>query len=94
MQALVTTQNELDNIGAGGLSGSPLRESSTEMIDYITDKVAGRFIVIGSGGVDSAEAAKEKIKAGADLVQIYTGLIYEGPGLISDCVRATRKVEN
>jgi dihydroorotate dehydrogenase len=83
---LVTDNTELEKIGAGGLSGKPLRKRSTDVVKYIASKANGRFIVIGSGGVDTAEAAKEKLDAGASLVQIYTGLIYEGPKLIGNCI--------
>lgn len=91
VQALVTTQNELETIGNGGLSGAPLRNRSTDVIKYIAAKSQRKFIIIGSGGVDSADAAIEKINAGADLVQLYTGMIYEGPELVGDCVRAVRE---
>lgn len=66
----------------GGLSGPPLRQRSTEIIRYIYRQTAGSLPIIGVGGVDSAEAALEKIRAGASLVQIFTGLIYRGPGLV------------
>ena len=67
----------------GGLSGPPLRERSTAMIRRAYRKVGGRLPIIGVGGIDSADAAYEKILAGASLVQVYTGLIYEGPALVS-----------
>jgi dihydroorotate dehydrogenase len=70
----------VEEIGAGGLSGKPLFKRSTEVIRYIKKKSS--IPVIGVGGIHSAEDAIEKIKAGADLIQIYTGLIYEGPFLI------------
>ncbi|HZG00622.1 MAG TPA: quinone-dependent dihydroorotate dehydrogenase, partial [Chitinophagales bacterium] len=85
---LVESQSALEKIGAGGLSGKPLRKRATEIVNYVSQKANGRFIVIGSGGVDSAEAALEKINAGASLVQIYTGLIYAGPGLVAEAVSA------
>jgi dihydroorotate dehydrogenase len=85
---LVESQSALEKIGAGGLSGRPLRKRATEIVNYISQKANGRFIVIGSGGVDSAEAALEKIKSGAALVQIYTGLIYAGPGLVAEAISA------
>jgi dihydroorotate dehydrogenase len=66
----------------GGLSGKPLTKRSTEVIAYLHKKSRGAFPVIGVGGIHSAEDAVEKIKAGASLVQLYTGFIYEGPGLI------------
>lgn len=66
----------------GGLSGSPLRERSTEVIRYLSQKSNKAFPIIGVGGIHSAEDAVEKLEAGASLVQLYTGFIYEGPDLI------------
>lgn len=66
----------------GGLSGAPLRERSTEVIRYLR-KIAGKeMVIIGVGGVFTAGDAKNKLEAGADLIQVYTGFIYEGPGMI------------
>ena len=67
---------------AGGLSGRPLKNRSNEIIRFIAKKSKKAFIIIGVGGIESPEDAIEKIKAGADLIQIYTGFIYKGPGLI------------
>ena len=67
---------------SGGLSGKPLTERSTEVIRYLSEKSNKSFVIIGVGGIHSVEDALEKIKAGASLVQIYTGFIYEGPALI------------
>jgi dihydroorotate dehydrogenase len=67
---------------AGGLSGRPLRQRSTDVIRYVYRRAAGRLPVIGVGGIFSARDAYEKICAGAALVQIYTGLIYRGPGIV------------
>lgn len=67
---------------AGGLSGRPVRQRSTEVIRYLHTKGNGAFPIIGVGGIHSAEDALEKLDAGASLVQIYTGFIYEGPGLV------------
>ena len=67
----------------GGLSGKPLTRASTEVIRYISEKSKGAFPIIGVGGIHSPEDAIDKINAGAELVQLYTGFIYEGPGLIS-----------
>ena len=67
---------------AGGLSGKPLTQRSTEVIKYIAQKSNGAFPIIGVGGIHSPEDAVEKLAAGASLVQLYTGFIYEGPGLI------------
>lgn len=68
----------------GGVSGKPLTKRSTEVIRYVHEKSNGAFPIIGVGGIHSAADALEKLNAGASLVQIYTGFIYEGPGLISD----------
>ena len=67
---------------SGGLSGKPLSERSTEVIRYLSDKSNKSFVIIGVGGIHSAADALEKIEAGASLIQIYTGFIYEGPALI------------
>lgn len=67
---------------AGGLSGKPLTQRSTEVIRYLSDKSNRAFPIIGVGGIHSPEDAMEKLEAGAALVQLYTGFIYEGPGLI------------
>ena len=71
----------------GGLSGAPLRNRSTEVIKYLKDHQKFPFVIIGVGGIHSAEAAIEKIEAGADLIQLYTGFVYEGPKLISEIHR-------
>lgn len=71
----------LETIGSGGLSGQPVKEKSTEVIKYLNEKSNGAFNIIGVGGIHSYEDAKEKLNAGADLVQIYTGFIYSGPTL-------------
>lgn len=67
---------------AGGLSGKPLRERATEVIRFLHERSGGAFPIIGVGGIHSPEDAWEKIEAGATLVQLWTGFIYEGPGLI------------
>lgn len=67
---------------AGGLSGKPVRERSTEVIRFLAEKSGKSFPIIGVGGIHSADDAKEKLAAGADLIQLYTGFIYEGPGLV------------
>jgi dihydroorotate dehydrogenase len=71
----------------GGLSGAPLRHRSTQVIKYLKDHQKSPFIIIGVGGINTAEAAMEKIEAGADLIQLYTGFVYEGPKLISEIHR-------
>ena len=72
----------------GGLSGAPLRERSTAMVRLLASALDGALPIIGVGGILSAEDAREKIAAGASLIQIYTGLIYRGPDLVAECVRA------
>ena len=81
----------LESIGNGGLSGQPIKEKSTRVIKYLSDKSKKAFPIIGVGGIHSAEDALEKINAGADLVQIYTGFIYEGPSLIKRINKAILK---
>jgi len=71
---------------AGGLSGRPLQLHSTEIIRQLSQELQGRLPIIGVGGIDSVIAAREKIDAGASLVQIYSGFIFKGPGLIKDIV--------
>ncbi|MDR3697291.1 quinone-dependent dihydroorotate dehydrogenase [Mucilaginibacter sp.] len=75
----------------GGLSGKPLTQRSTEVIRYLNEKSKGSFPIIGVGGIHSPEDAMEKINAGASLIQLYTGFIYEGPGLIK---RINKKLLN
>jgi dihydroorotate dehydrogenase len=76
---LKSSPEELNKIPAGGISGAPVRELSTKLIRHIYKKTHGKYVIIGLGGVFTAEDAYEKIKAGASLVQIITGLIYGGP---------------
>ena len=79
---LKMSDQQLEAIGNGGLSGQPIKNKSTEVIRYLAEKSNKTFPIIGVGGIHSAGDALEKINAGADLVQVYTGFIYEGPGLI------------
>lgn len=74
----------------GGLSGAPLREKSTAIVRALADKLAGELPIIASGGVMTGADAVEKLQAGASLVQLYTGFIYNGPRLVADCVAGTR----
>lgn len=87
-EGLVENPSSLSKIGAGGLSGRPLRERSTEVIKYLFKKSNGSFPIIAVGGIFSAADAKEKLAAGASLVQVYTGFIYEGPSLVHAINRA------
>lgn len=75
---------------AGGLSGAPLFEASTEVVRKLAAALAGEVPIIAAGGVVDGAKAKAKLDAGAQLVQIYSGLVYRGPGLVKDCVAATR----
>lgn len=70
----------------GGLSGQPVREKSTQVIKLLSKALDGKMPIIGVGGIDSAQAAQEKFAAGASLVQVYTGFIYQGPSLVGDIV--------
>jgi dihydroorotate dehydrogenase len=79
---LVSSYGQIQKIGAGGLSGKPLKERSTEIIKYICQKTKGEIPVIASGGIFNGDDAKEKLDAGASLVQVWTGFIYEGPGIV------------
>ncbi|EGQ7995914.1 quinone-dependent dihydroorotate dehydrogenase [Vibrio vulnificus] len=72
---------------AGGLSGRPLQSRSTEVVRLLRKELQGNIPIIGVGGVDSYVAEKEKMLAGADLVQVYSGFIYHGPGLVRDIVK-------
>jgi dihydroorotate dehydrogenase len=81
-EPLSYSKTKIEAFGMGGLSGKPLAKRSTEVIAYLKTKSNNAFPVIGVGGIHSPEDAIEKIKAGADLIQLYTGFIYEGPALI------------
>ncbi len=81
----------LNAIGNGGLSGRPIKDKSTQVIKYLSEKSKKAFPIIGVGGIHSADDALEKLKAGADLIQIYTGFIYEGPKLIKSINKALIK---
>jgi dihydroorotate dehydrogenase len=81
-EGLRTPSEDVKNIGAGGLSGKPVNKKSSQVLKYIHDKSGGTIPMIGVGGIDSGKTAEEKLKNGAVLVQVYTGFIYEGPGLI------------
>ncbi|RYY89112.1 MAG: quinone-dependent dihydroorotate dehydrogenase [Chitinophagaceae bacterium] len=76
---LNTDQQSVADIGAGGLSGKPLRERSTAVLQHLTKRASGSIPIIGSGGIFTAADAKEKLDAGATLVEVWTGFIYEGP---------------
>lgn len=85
---LATESAVLEQIGNGGLSGKPLQQKSTEVIRYLREKSGGQIPVMGIGGITDAAGAREKLEAGADLVQVYTGFIYRGPRLIREINQA------
>ena len=100
IDAVVATNTTLDREGvtdqphykeAGGLSGQPLRPKSMKVIRKLTDVLQGRIPIIGVGGIQGADDAKEKLEAGASLVQIYTGLVFRGPGLIGKILTSLPK---
>ena len=85
---LKTASATMEECGAGGLSGKPLAKRSNEMILYIRRAMGPLFPIIGVGGIMSAQDALDKIAAGADLIQVYTGFVYEGPGFVKRINRA------
>ena len=88
---LKTKAKALDRVGEGGLSGIPLKKRSTAVIKYLHKKSNKALPIIGVGGIHSAKDALEKLDAGATLVQVYTGFIYEGPALIKRINKAILK---
>jgi len=100
VDALIATNTTISRTGlsdcrhaeeAGGLSGAPLCISSNSVIRVLKRCLEGAIPIIGVGGILSGSDARSKIDAGADLVQLYTGLVYRGPGLIAECARALRQ---
>ena len=79
-EGLVTDKSITDE--AGGVSGKPVKDRSTEIIRYLAQKSNSAFPIVGVGGIQTAEDAIEKLEAGASLVQVYTGFIYEGPSMV------------
>jgi dihydroorotate dehydrogenase len=99
IDALIATNTTLSRDGmeglphaaeAGGLSGAPIRDLATRVLKQFSKELKGEAALIGAGGIFSGEDARQKIDAGAALVQLYTGLVYRGPGLVSECVSAFR----
>lgn len=79
---LRTSEDVIQRIGKGGLSGAPLTHRTTRLIKYLHEKTEGSIPIIAVGGIDSAETAYANIRAGASLVQLYTGMVYRGPGVV------------
>ncbi|RXP57039.1 quinone-dependent dihydroorotate dehydrogenase [Lutibacter sp. HS1-25] len=90
-EGLIASKEQLEAIGNGGLSGKPIKDRSTNVIKYLSKTSNKAFPIIGVGGIHAAEDALEKLNAGADLVQIYTGFIYEGPSLVKKINKAIVK---
>lgn len=88
---LKATKEKINPIGAGGLSGKPLSTRATEVIKYLHQKSNGSFPIIGVGGIHTPEDAIEKLDAGASLIQIFTGFIYEGPSIVKKINKAIAK---
>ena len=81
----LSTKKEIVNrLGTGGLSGKPVKEKSSDIVRYINKQTQGRTPIIGSGGIFTGKDAKEKFDAGASLIQVWTGLIYEGPSILKN----------
>ena len=98
LDGLVATNTTIDRDGlnheleigtreSGGLSGKPLQKRSTEIVKYISEKTNGEMPIIASGGIFTGRDAKEKLDGGASLVQVWTGFIYEGPGIVKNICR-------
>jgi len=90
-EGLLTDKERVQAIGNGGLSGKPLTQRSTEIIRYLSQKTGGEMPIIGVGGIMSVDDALEKLNAGATLIQLYTGFIYEGPGFVKRINKALLK---
>jgi len=86
-EGLLTPAERVEAIGAGGLSGAPLKKLSTEVVRYLCQKMNRQIPVIASGGIFTGEDAREKLDAGASLVQVWTGFIYEGPFVVERICR-------
>jgi len=84
---LRTPAAQLEAIGAGGLSGAPIAARAEALVRHLYREVGGQSTIIGVGGIDSPEEAYRRIRAGASLVELYTGLVYEGPGLVGRTAR-------
>ena len=90
-EGLRTSPERLEDIGRGGLSGAPLFEKSLSLVRYIHEKTLGRLPIIGCGGISTPEQAEAMLAAGASLIEVYTGFIYEGPGMVK---RILKHLEN
>jgi dihydroorotate dehydrogenase len=89
---LTESREHVEEMGNGGLSGKPLSKRATEVIRYLSVRSKGKIPIIGVGGIHSSEDVLEKSKAGAKLIQLYTGIIYEGPSLIRKASKSMRAI--
>jgi dihydroorotate dehydrogenase len=85
---LKTPREQIEAIGTGGMSGAPITRRSLEVVRYIREKTGGNLPIIAVGGIMSVQDALNMLEAGATLIQLYTGFIYEGPGLVKKINRA------
>ena len=83
-EGLLTPSSELEKIGAGGLSGKPLTKRSLEIVKYIHQQTAGKLPIIASGGIFTGDDALNQLNSGASLLQVWTGFVYEGPGIVKN----------
>ena len=90
-EGLVSDNEIVSKIGSGGLSGKPLTDRSTEVIRYLSEKSNKAFPIIGVGGIYNAKDANDKLNAGASLVQVYSGFIYEGPSIVKEICKGILK---
>lgn len=90
-EGLTISEDRINEIGNGGLSGAPLYKRNLELVRYIHQKSGGKLPIIGVGGIMTPEQAKEYLDAGASLVEIYTGFIYEGPGIVKRIIKYLEK---
>ncbi|MBK5269598.1 MAG: quinone-dependent dihydroorotate dehydrogenase [Bacteroidia bacterium] len=93
-KGLTTHNSRILTIGTGGLSGLPLKHRSTEIVKYVAEKTKSQIPIIASGGIFTGADAKEKLDAGASLVQVWTGFIYEGPAIVKKICRDLIKIKN
>jgi dihydroorotate dehydrogenase len=84
---LKTSAQKVEVMGAGGLSGKVLKGRSTEVVKYLREKLDDNIAIIAVGGVFTGEDAREKLNAGADLVQVWSGFLYEGPAIVRRMLR-------
>ncbi|MFZ1805865.1 MAG: quinone-dependent dihydroorotate dehydrogenase [Cyclobacteriaceae bacterium] len=89
---LTTREEEVSSLGLGGLSGKPLTRRSTEVISYLRKNLGPDYPIIGVGGIMNPQDAKDKLQAGADLIQLYTGFIYEGPVIVKKINKAIQRI--